>query len=92
MPAPLPPFDGRPGVVAPAPDGGLVALACPAGGLLRAPADRLAHAADMARMVGDAECHSNHGRDPAAGPELSPEAVRFGATVQEFGQLGELLG
>jgi hypothetical protein len=46
----------------------------------------------MARMVGDAECHPNHGRDPAAGPELSPEAVRCGASVQEFGQLGELLG
>ena len=46
----------------------------------------------MARMVGDAECHPNHGSDPAAGPDFSPEAVRCGATVQEFGQAGQLLG
>jgi hypothetical protein len=46
----------------------------------------------MARMVGDAEFQPNHGSDPSAGPDLSPEAVRCGATVQEFGQAGELLG
>jgi hypothetical protein len=43
-------------------------------------------------MVGDAECQPKHGSDPAAGPDFSPEAVRCGATVQEFGQSGELLG
>jgi hypothetical protein len=46
----------------------------------------------MARMVGHAEGQLDHGGNPAAGPELPPEAVRFGATREEFGQLGELCG
>jgi hypothetical protein len=46
----------------------------------------------MARMVGDAECELNHGGNPAAGPELSPEAIGFGTAVQQPRQLGQLVG
>jgi hypothetical protein len=46
----------------------------------------------MARVVRDPEFQPNDGGNSSARPDLSPEAVRFGATVQEFGQLGELLG
>src|SRR3712207_7783265 len=38
--------------------------------------DYLAQAAHMARMVGHAEGQPNHGCNPAAGPQLSPEADR----------------
>jgi hypothetical protein len=46
----------------------------------------------MARLVGDAECHSNHGGDSAPGPQLAPEAIGFGAWLQQGRQLGELCG
>ncbi len=42
-------------------------------------------------MVGDPRLELNHRGNTPAGPDLSPEAIRFGATVQEFGQTGELL-
>ena len=71
---------------------GFVALAGAPGGLLRAPADRLAQAADMARMVRDAEFQTNHGGDPATGPDLAPKAIGFGPSVQQLGQARQLLG
>ena len=43
-------------------------------------------------MVGDAKLQANDGGDPSAGPELAPEAIGFGTTVQEVGQARELLG
>ena len=46
----------------------------------------------MARVVRDPECHPNDGGNSSARPELSPEAVRFGATLQQHRQLGELRG
>lgn len=45
----------------------------------------------MARMVGDPKFEPNHHGNTPAGPDLSPEAIRFGPLVQEFGQTGELL-
>ena len=46
----------------------------------------------MARMIGHAEHQLNDRSDPAAGPELPPEAVRFGAALEQARQLGELCG
>lgn len=62
------------------------------GGLLRAPPDGLAQAADMARVVPDAERQLNEGGDPAAGPDLPPEAIGFGPVVQQLGQTSQLVG
>jgi hypothetical protein len=58
-----------------------VALAGAPGGLLRAPAEHLAQAAHMARVVRDTECQLHDGGDTAAGPDLAPEAIGFGPTV-----------
>jgi hypothetical protein len=60
-----------------------VALASAAGKFLRTPPERWAQAADVTRVERDAKNELNHGRDPAAGPELASEAVSFGATLQE---------
>jgi hypothetical protein len=46
----------------------------------------------MDRMIGDAKLQLNHGGDAATGPDLPPEARRFGPTVQQLGQPSELLG
>jgi hypothetical protein len=73
-------------VLAPAGNGGFVALACPPRGLLRAPAQRFEHAADMDGMVGDAKLQVNDHRNPAAGPDLPSEAIGFGIPIQEVGQ------
>ena len=44
----------------------------------------------MAWMIGDAEFRSNHGRNPATGPQLPPEAVGFGAMLKQGRQAGAL--
>jgi hypothetical protein len=44
----------------------------------------------MARMIGDAKLRSNNGRNSATGPQLPPEAVGFGAMLQQGRQAGEL--
>jgi hypothetical protein len=46
----------------------------------------------MVRVVRDAECQLHDGGDPAAGPDLSAEAIRFGTTVQQLGQTSQLFG
>ncbi len=46
----------------------------------------------MDRMVGEAKFQVDHRGDPSAGPDLPPEAIGFGATVQQVGQAGELCG
>src|SRR5919197_4836439 len=69
-----------------------VALAGAPSWLLRAPADHLAQAANMAWVVRDAECQVNDGGDTAAGPDLSPEAIGFGPALQQLWQTSQLLG
>jgi hypothetical protein len=44
----------------------------------------------MARVIGDTKLRSNNGRNPATGPPLPPEAVGFGAMLQQGRQAGEL--
>jgi hypothetical protein len=46
----------------------------------------------MARMVGDPKFEPNHHGNTPAGPDLSPKAIGLGPSVQELGQMGELLG
>jgi hypothetical protein len=46
----------------------------------------------MARVVRDPEFQPNDGGNSSARPDLSPEAVRFGATLPQHRQLGELPG
>jgi hypothetical protein len=46
----------------------------------------------MARVGGEAECQRHDGGDPAAGPDLPPEAIRFGPPVPQLGQTGPLFG
>jgi hypothetical protein len=41
-------------------------------------------------MGGDPRLELNHRGNTPAGPDVAPEAIRFGATVQAFGQAGEL--
>jgi hypothetical protein len=69
----------------------LVALAGRGGLILRTSADRLAQAADMARVIHDTKSLMDYGGDPAAGPELSSKAIGFGAMPKQVGQLAELL-
>jgi hypothetical protein len=69
-----------------------VALAGAPGGLLRAPPDGLAGAADVTGMVGNPILKLHHRGDPPTGPQLSPNATRCGPPLHEFGQAGELLG
>jgi hypothetical protein len=46
----------------------------------------------MDGMVGHAKLQMHHRGNPAAGPDLSPEAIRFGAPVQQGGQTHQLFG
>jgi hypothetical protein len=46
----------------------------------------------MDGMIGDAKLQVHHGGDPATGPDLPPEAIGFGAAVQQRGQARELVG
>jgi hypothetical protein len=43
-------------------------------------------------MRGEAKLQVHHGGDPATGPDLPPEAIGFGAAVQQRGQARELVG
>jgi hypothetical protein len=85
-------LDGGPGVVVPLGNGGFVAPVGTPRGLLRTPADGLAQATDVTRMIRHAECPLNHGSNPRSRPELAPEAVCLGAALEEAGQLSELFG
>ena len=69
-----------------------LALAGAPGWFWRAPVEHLAQAADMARVVPDAEGQLNDGSDTAAGPDLPPEAIGFGPTVHQLGQTSQLFG
>ena len=89
MPPPL--FEGRPDLVAPACNRRVVALPSAPCGLLEAPAERLAHAAEMGEMGGDATCSAHHRGDAAACPTLAPEAIGFGAWLQPRREVGALL-
>jgi len=71
-------------------NGRFVALAGAMGRLLRAPPDGLAQATHRAWVIGDATFRSNNSRNPATGPQLPPEAVGFGAMLQQGRQTGEL--
>jgi hypothetical protein len=44
----------------------------------------------MRRMGGDAELQANDDGDPTTGPHVSPEPIGGRATLEEFGQAGEL--
>jgi hypothetical protein len=88
---PLPLFDGRPDLVAPAGDGRFVALPSAPRGLLETPADRLAQAAAMGEMVRDATREADHRGDAAPCPELAPEAIGFGALLQQRREVGAWL-
>ena len=44
----------------------------------------------MAGMVGDAKFRAHHDRNAPARPDLPAEAIRFGATAQQLGQVCEL--
>ncbi|MDQ3830496.1 MAG: hypothetical protein M3361_14580 [Candidatus Tectomicrobia bacterium] len=46
----------------------------------------------MAGMIPDTKLQGHDGSNSAAGPELPPEAIGFGALVQERGQASELCG
>jgi hypothetical protein len=46
----------------------------------------------MTRVIRDAKGQLNDRGDPAAGPDLPPEAIRFGPLVQQLGQTGQLFG
>jgi hypothetical protein len=46
----------------------------------------------MGRMVGDAKFRAHHDRHAPARPDLPAEAIRFGATAQQLGQVCELCG
>jgi hypothetical protein len=45
----------------------------------------------MARVVRDAEGQLNDGGDAAEGPDLPPEAMGIGPTVQQLGQTSQLV-
>jgi hypothetical protein len=68
----------------------LIALTGAPGRFVRAPADRLEHAAHLGWMVGDPKFETNHGGHPAACPHRAPEALGFGAPVQQVGQASQL--
>ena len=72
-------------------NGRCVALPSAQRGLLETPADRLAHAADMGEMTRDATREANHRGDAAPRPELAPEAIGFGALLQQRRVVGALL-
>jgi hypothetical protein len=91
VPAPAPPFDGVPSLLAPVRDGGLVALTGTSGGLLGAPPDSLEQPADMPRVVGDTELQPQDRGDSAPRPHLAAETIGLGPSVQEVGKTGELL-
>jgi hypothetical protein len=46
----------------------------------------------MDGMVGHTKLQVNHRSDPAAGPDLPPEATGFGAPMQQVGQTSQLGG
>lgn len=46
----------------------------------------------MTWMIGDAKFYPDDGSDPAAGPELPPEAIGLGAALQQCGELSKLIG
>jgi hypothetical protein len=46
----------------------------------------------MTWVVHDAEDQLNDGNDTAASPDLSPEAICFGTTVQQLVQTRQLFG
>jgi hypothetical protein len=76
----------------PAGNGGFVALPGAARRLLERPLDGFEKAADMGRMVPDAQFAGNDAGDACAGPDLAAQAVSFGTSVQELGQAGQLAG
>jgi hypothetical protein len=80
------PFDRGPGLVPPAGNRRFVALACPSGRLLQAPAHRFAQTANMDRVIREAKCQSNHGGDPATGPQLASEPVASGLWCSRSGR------
>jgi hypothetical protein len=43
-------------------------------------------------MIGDAKLQLNHRADPSTGPDLPPEAIGFGAPVQQVEQMRQLFG
>jgi hypothetical protein len=45
----------------------------------------------MRRMVGDAKLQANDDGDPTTGPHVSTKPLGGRATLEEFGQAGELL-
>jgi hypothetical protein len=44
----------------------------------------------MARVIRDAKLQPNDGGNPSARPERPPEAIDFGALLQQGGQTGKL--
>jgi hypothetical protein len=45
----------------------------------------------MGEMGGDADCEANHGGDAAPCPHLAPEAIGFGALLEQCREAGTLL-
>ncbi len=46
----------------------------------------------MPWMIGDTKLQADDGGDPTAGPEFPAKAVGGGASLQQCGQVGQLLG
>ncbi len=46
----------------------------------------------MGGVIDDAKFHPHHLGHPFPGPHLAAKAIGLGATVQEVGEAGELLG
>jgi hypothetical protein len=85
-------FYPRPGVLDPALDGGLVALAGATRGFLPAPAEAVQQAANMIAVMAHAETSPDQIGDPLRGPQGRREAVDFRALREQSGKPGQLPG
>jgi len=72
-------------LLAPALNGGFVALARTADGALTRPAETREQAADMRHMIGDAEVALDDLGHPGACPDVPAEAAGFGTLVEQAG-------
>jgi hypothetical protein len=88
--APAPLVDGGPSLVPPVRDGGFIALPGSTRGLLGTPVKRLAQAADMGGMRGDAKLHAHDGGHASSGPKLAQKTIGFGALLQQGRQAAKL--
>jgi hypothetical protein len=92
VPAPVPPVEGGPRLLAPARHGGFVARPGAAHRLLGTPAQRCEEPAHRGGVVQDATRHPSHRGHARAGPHLAAEAIGCRATMPQRGHTGQRLG